>query len=417
VSILPGRISSLPGSDLGSDFWWIFASSTCLCLVGGASAPLLARYALDDLGASPSVVGLVVGSSSIAAIALRPLLGALADRFGLRRISVIGSVTLALGVIVLMLARSVGPGTAGRMISGLSTAAANTALMAWVIGLVPLEQRGRALGIFGVSIWVGLAAGPQIGQTLVSLGGYSALWIGCGVLGLASAGCVLRARPPRIETRAPGPPHHPLHLLRLVARPGAASAIAWAGEGLILTFLVVHLEGRGIPAGGLTGAASVFTVFAVSVIGARIASANLVDRVGAVRTAAVALVTVGAGLGTLAVAGSFAVAALGGVLLGFGFAPLFPALALLATERLRPEERGSGVGIFSAFMDAGIAAGSVLGGVMVATIGSGAAIGVVAVSQLGALALVLGTSPHRSSSPAGLETSIVATEASETPPL
>ena len=106
----------------------------------------------------------------------------------------------------------------------------------------------------------------------------------------------------------------------------------------------------------------------------------------------------------------------GPAMLGLGFAPLFPALALLATAGLEPEERGAGVGVFSAFMDAGIAAGSVLGGVLIAALGSGAAIGVVALSQLGALALVLSVHPHRSSSRAGLETSIVVTEASETPP-
>jgi predicted MFS family arabinose efflux permease len=152
------------------------------------------------------------------------------------------------------------------------------------------------------------------------------------------------------------------------------------------------------------------------VIVGRIVSADLVDRVGAVPTAATGLAIVGAGLGTLAVAGSFPAAALGGVLLGIGFAPLFPALALLATERLQPEERASGVGVFSSFMDAGIAAGSVLGGVLVATVGSGAALGLSAVSQLAALVLVLGARPHRSSSLAGLETSIASTEASEAPP-
>ena len=385
-------------------------------MVNGAAAPFLARYALDTLGTAPGLVGLVIASSSVAAIVLRPLLGVLADRYGLRRVSVLGGLGEALGMTILMVARSIVPGTAGRLVGGLSSAAANTALMAWVIGLVPLEHRGRALGVFGVSVWVGLAAGPQLGQMLVSAGGYTALWIGCALLGLASAAFVLRARPPRVAGTTLPPPRHPLHLLRFVARPGGAAAIAWAGEAMTITFLIVHLEGRGLPAGGIDGAASVFTVFAVSVIAARVALANLVDRVGAVPTAAVALATVGAGLGTLAAAGSFPIAALGGVLLGFGFAPLFPALALLATERLEPEERASGVGVFAAFMDAGMAAGSIAGGLLIAAIGSGAAFGVLAASQVVALLLVLGVKSQRSSSLAGLETSIEVAEAAERPP-
>jgi MFS family permease len=414
-------LSGQARTPLGRDFWWVFASSTCLTLVNGAAAALLARYAIHELGATAGTVGLLVGSSSVVAIVLRPVLGGLADRYGLRRVSALGGVSMAFGLIILMLATSVAGGTAGRLVSGLSSAAANTALMAWVIGLVPTEQRGRALGIFGVSIWLGLAAGPQIGQSLVSLGGYSALWIGCGVLGMASAVCAMRAGAPRIEVKPERPPRHPLHLLKLVARPGAASLIAWSGEGLVVTFLVVHLEGRGLAPSGLTGAVSVFTVFAISVIAGRLALASMVDRVGAAPTAAVALFTLGVGLGTLAVAGSFPVAALGGVLLGLGFAPLFPALALLATERLNPDERGSGIGVFSSFMDAGMAVGSILGGVLVAAIGSGATFGVIAAAQLVALVLVLGGGSHprlspRSSSRAGLDTSIVSTAAAETPP-
>jgi MFS family permease len=402
-------------TPLGHDFWWVFAASTCITLVNGAAAALLARYAIHDLGATAGTVGLLVGSSSVVAIVLRPVLGGLADRYGLRLVTVIGGVTLSVGLIILMLAASVYAGTAGRIVSGLSSAAANTALMAWVVALVPTENRGRALGIFGVSIWVGLAAGPQIGQWLVSLGGYPALWIGCGVLGLAGAACAMRAAAPRIEVRRESPPRHPLHLLKLVARPGAASLIAWSGEGLIVAFLVVTLEERGLGSSGLTGAVTVFTVFAISVIVARLILAGSVDRFGAAPTAAAALLAVGAGLGTLAVAQDFAVAAGGAVLLGLGFAPLFPALALLATERLNPDERGSGIGVFSSFMDAGMAVGSILGGVMVAAIGAGGTFGIVAAAQVVAIVLVLGGGSHRSSNRAGFDTSIASTAAAETP--
>jgi MFS family permease len=407
-------------SGLGRDFWWVFAASTCLTLVNGAAAALLARYAIHELGATAGTVGLLVGSSSVVAIVLRPVLGSLADRYGLRRVTALGTITLAFGLIILMLAAGLATGTVGRLVMGLSTAASTTALLAWVVALVPTEQRGRALGIFGVSVWAGLAAGPQLGQVLVALGGYSALWIGCAVLGLAAGGFAMCARAPRIEVESDRPPRHPLHLLKLVARPGAASMIAWAGEGLIVTFLVVTLEGRGVPGGGITGAVSVFTVFAISVIVARLALSGLVDRFGAAPTAAVSLFTIGLGLGTLAIAHSFAVAALGAVLLGLGFAPLFPSLALLATERLNPDERASGIGVFSSFMDAGMAAGSILGGVLVAAIGSTATFGALAAAQLVALGLVLGGPQRptslRSSNRAGFETSIASTAASETPP-
>jgi MFS family permease len=387
VSIRRGR--------LGADFWRVFAASTCLCLATGASTPQLARYAHNRLGAPAGVVGLIIGSSSLAAIILRPWFGRAADRYGRRRVAILGSAGMMFGALVLTAAHGIASGTVGRMLLGLTGAAANTALMAWVVELAPLAQRGRALGIFGVSVWVGLAAGPQIGQWLVAEGGYAALWLGCGGLGLVCAAVLTRTRRqtavgrPGVSSIAGGG----AGLARLVARPGIASAIAWSGEGTVLAFLTEHLEGRGLPAAGLTGAASVFTVFAVSVIAARLALARLVDRVGAVRTAATALLVVGAGLAVLAVASTFTVAAGGALLLGLGFAPLYPALALLATAEIPDERRAQGIGIFSAYMDAGIAGGAALGGLVVAWLGTEAALLTVAAAQLIAFALVLGARP------------------------
>jgi MFS family permease len=172
---------------LGADFWRVFAASTCLCLATGASTPQLARYARDRLDAPAGLVGLIIGSSSLAAIVLRPWFGRAADRYGRRLVAILGSAGMISGALVLTVAHGIASGTAGRMLLGLTGAAANTALMAWVVELAPLPQRGRALGIFGVSVWVGLAAGPQIGQWLVAEGGYAALWLGCGGLGLLCA--------------------------------------------------------------------------------------------------------------------------------------------------------------------------------------------------------------------------------------
>ncbi|MBS1678496.1 MAG: MFS transporter [Actinobacteria bacterium] len=385
-------------------------------MVSGAVAPLLARYALDDLHASAGTVGILVGSSSVAAIVMRPLLGRLGDRYGMRPMSTLGALVMALGMLILLVATSVAAGAAGRLVSGVAGGAVNTALTAWVIGLVPLERRGHALGIFGVSIWAGIAIGPQVGQALIALGGYPGLWIGCCGIAIAAALCSTRAHAPQIQVEETRPPRHPIHLLKMIARPGTASLIAWAGEGAVTTFLIVHLEARGLAPSGVTGAVSVYTVFAISVIGARLALARWVDRRGPAPVAALSLLVVGAGLLTLAMAGTFAAGAAGAFLLGLGFAPLYPALALLATERLRPEERGSGVGIFSGFMDAGIATGSILGGVLVGAIGSAGTFAVAAALQLVAAALVVGGGGQRSSRRAGFETSIASTAASETPP-
>lgn len=207
--------------QLGEGFWWIFAASTLACVVAGGSTTLMAGYARDQLGASPGVVGLVIGSSSIVAIALRPALGQLADRHGVRRIAILGSAGIALGSVILILAHSVVPGTLGRIVFGLTAAAANTALIAWVVGLAPVEHRGKALGIFGVSVWIGLALGPQLSQSLSSAAGYSAVWIACGLIGFLTAACVARPSPPVAGSGEASPRGDTARIMRLILRPAS----------------------------------------------------------------------------------------------------------------------------------------------------------------------------------------------------
>jgi MFS family permease len=375
----------------------------------------MARYARTQLGAPPATVGLIVGSSSIAAIVLRPYLGRFADRHGVRRAAIVGSSALLWGALTLLVARSIPIGTTGRALMGVSTALANTALTTWVIEVAPPAGAGRALGLFGLSIWVGLAAGPQVGQALLSAGGYDLLWIGCGAFGVAAACLLLVTDAPTRRAASRMAHRRWLGLLKAVCGPGVAAAIAFGGESVVLAFLAVHLESHGVPASGLTGAASVYSIFALSVVGGRLALVGLVDRVGPARAAFGAHLVVGAGLGVLALSHTFAAAAVGALLLGAGFSPLYPALVLLATRDLGSDEQATGVAVFGAFTDAGVAGGAALGGLIIAYSGTVAALAVMALAQLPAAAIIGARRAQRSSRRAGLETSIASSADSETP--
>lgn len=190
-----------------------------------------------------------------------------------------------------------------------------------------------------------------------------------------------------------------LPALRSVWVAGVAAAAAWCGEGLMLGFLIVHLVDHGVPATGVFGAASVFAVFAVSVIVARIVLAGMPDRVGPFRTAGISLVALCGGLLVLAFSGSFAVAAVGAVLMGVGFAPLYPSLTMLAARGLGADNRALGLGLFGGFTSVGYASGALVGGLVLAATSSMWAFVLVAGLQLGALAMLAVFSPDDSPRP------------------
>ncbi|HST40381.1 MAG TPA: MFS transporter, partial [Conexibacter sp.] len=275
----------------------------------------------------------------------------------------------------------------------------NTMITIWVIEAAVPGARGRALSIFGVSVWLGLGLGPPLGERLLHEFGFVAVWASTAALSTAALCLLLTLRTaprPARGRRAVGRSRAArvgasFAPLRAVGRAGIGGTISWAGQGVVLTFLILHLQDRHIgDGGGLLGPGTVFTIFAASVISARLLLRTLPDRVGGARAAAVSLVAVAAGLALLALAQSFVAAAVGALVLGGGYAVLYPSLMLIAIASVPPERRGSATGAVLAYMDLGMAVGATLGGVLAAWQGEAAAFWVAAAAQLCGVAAVWG---------------------------
>ncbi len=397
----PGAAAAPPGEAppsgraLDRGFWLLFCSSALCFLSIGAYAPVLPRFVQDELGGGGFEVGLVTGITAVVAIVLRPSAGALGDRRGRRFAALLGSLVMGAGAAVLLGPELLPLVLLARLAIGLGEALLSIASMAWVIDRAPHEHRGRALGAFGMSIWLGLGLGPLAAEALRVDHGFTAVWIFCTVTALAS-GLLLALLPaPRVaivdRRQATGPRAWLPQIPKAALRPGAVIALALYGEGIMGAFGVIHLVGRGVPEGAqLGGAASIFTVFAAVTFTARIGAVMLVDRIGPFRCALLANVLVGGGWALFALAQGFAAAAAGAALVGAGYALLYPALGLLVTARVVAEDRGAGLGTFMAFMDMGFGAGAVAGGLIVAVASTALTFWSAAVAALFGVALLLG---------------------------
>ena len=147
---------------------------------------------------------------------------------------------------------------------------------------------------------------------------------------------------------------------------------------------MLHLDERGIGHG-----ATVFAAFAASVVAMRVAGGWLPDRFGPIPCALGAGILEAAGLMVIAGADSVAVAVLGAVAMGSGFALLFPSLALLVVNRVPEERRGVAMGTFTAFFDLGMGIGGPLAGAAAALGGYEAAFWLAAACALGAVAVAV----------------------------
>ncbi|WP_082095916.1 MFS transporter [Demequina flava] len=379
-----------PAGHRSWGFWLVTLAATANYAVMAATAPLLNRSVPELLGYDTAIAGSFVAIAGFAGMATMPALGYLAGRFGPPRVTIVAAALATIGIGIATIAFATPGIVASRIVYGLGNAGITVATTAWVSATSPAASRGRALGYYGMSVWLGLAIGPVLAENVYAAIGNGRTW--AVLLAVQALTFILavtvRGNPVRGEDSRAGQASTVTTVRRAVAVPAAVAIAAWGAQGVLTAFLVSHLEARSIPATGLQGGATILLVFASSVLLARIALASFTDRLGPTRATQTALGVVALGLAGLAVAPGFATACAAAIALGFGYAPLYPSLTVLATQSLAGPDRSTAIGWFSAATSAGMAVGAVAGGSLIVVVGSTATIALCAVAQIAVIPLL-----------------------------
>lgn len=260
----------------------VFVAALCAFVAIGASLPVLPQFVRGPLHAGDVSVGIVVGAFAATSVVCRPLAGREADRRGRRIVLIVGALAMALGGGLYLLSDSVPTLVLARLAVGAGEGAFYTAGATWAVDLAPEDQRGLALGLFGLAVWGGLSMGPVAGELLRSNVGYNAVWTLSCVLPLAAAAIAWRLPEPSRTKLAAEAGRIPL-FPAASRRPGVALALANVGYAALAGFVILDLQGRGIE-----GGAVVFTAFAIAVFASRLALSKVPDTWGARPTATLA---------------------------------------------------------------------------------------------------------------------------------
>jgi DHA1 family tetracycline resistance protein-like MFS transporter len=97
-----------------------------------------------------------------------PVVGALSDRFGRRRVILLSNLGLGLDYVLMALAPNLAWLFVGRVISGITAASISTA-MAYIADVTPTDKRAAAFGKVGMAFGLGFVLGPAIGGILGSV--------------------------------------------------------------------------------------------------------------------------------------------------------------------------------------------------------------------------------------------------------
>jgi MFS family permease len=223
-------------------------------------------------------------------------------------------------------------------------------MLAAASDLAPPGRGGEAFNLASPSLYLGLALGPPIGETVLGIAGFDAVWIAAGALTLLAAFLTLlvpETAPAVLAAAAGGPKpvrarlFHPAGVF-----PGVLVLLGTWGMAGYFAFLPLHAKEV-----GMTGAALPLAVYAVLVVVLRLVFAKLPDQVGAARLSGVAMVVATTGMAILGLVPSPVGLVIGSAVFALGMAFVMPALLTLAVSRVDETERGSVVGTTSVFLD------------------------------------------------------------------
>jgi DHA1 family tetracycline resistance protein-like MFS transporter len=166
---MTGDVSSMDAADAARRLDWrlmlpVFLVVSLDAASSGAILPILPFY-LREMGATPLVLGLVLGAEALSQFVAAPFLGQLSDRFGRRQVLLASQAGAVLSLSLLAVANGVVFILLARVLLGL-TAANFSAAAAYAADNSSSTTRRQAIGVLSAGLGLGGIIGPSLSSYL-----------------------------------------------------------------------------------------------------------------------------------------------------------------------------------------------------------------------------------------------------------
>ena len=391
-SFATASVEALPSgySRTGTRHILSFVYFTFICYLSiGLPLAVLPPYVHLRMGYSAMLAGLVISIQYIATLASRPWAGRISDRSG-AKVSVLwgmgactasGAMLVAAALVHQIHWLSFFALILSRLILGVGESLGSTGSTLWGITSAGQESTAKVISFNGISTYGAMALGAPLGVVLDAEWGLASIGLLTIFIGALSLGLAFR--------KPPVPVVHGEHLpfsrvLGRVAPHGMGLALGGVCYSVLATFITLFYASR-----HWSGAALCLTAFGVAFIVARLLFIQAINRFGGFPVAMACLTVESMGLFLLWQANSTWMAMAGAALGGFGFSLVFPAIGVEAVKRVPENNRGTALGVYTAFADVSFFLTGPLAGAVIGVYGYASVFLFALISVLAALGIVI----------------------------
>lgn len=237
------------------DIWLVAYGPSIVSAIGhGAILPVLALRA-RELGADVSTAAAIVALTGVGMLLASLPAGAIVARVGERRTLVTAGLFDAVAMAFAALTDSVAALAVAVLLSGVCWTAFLIARQGFMIDVVPISHRARAMSLLGGSYRVGVLIGPLIGAGLIALTEVSSVfWLGAL---MSAAASLLAATMPDLGSEKRAAAKESGHIgvwsvihshRRVLATLGVAVVVLGASRSLRLSLLPLWADHVGLSA-------------------------------------------------------------------------------------------------------------------------------------------------------------------------
>ncbi len=324
-----------------------------------ALSPTLPIY-LARLGSNEREIGVLVGTLGVSSLLSRFLVARILRVYSEKQIMLWGAMLFALTYLALIIFRPFWPFFVVRLLQGLAFASLDTAAIAYVIRIVPLANRPRALTYLLLGSPLASAMVASSAVFVVNTFGFAILLLGC--TGLSLCAFFLSGNLKKPETSKPvviSPDTKRLFFERKILAPAMVSFLFSFSWGGLTAFFPLYAIQCGVKNPG-----HFFSAMAVMLILARFLGGRMLDTCSKEKILLTVLFVSMGALVILAFSKTLPMFIFTGMLWGVGGGCLPPVAMAYALEYAGSSD-GTAVGTYQAFMDMGFALGPAIMGIII----------------------------------------------------